>query len=266
MRILRNSKVNTFLLSIIMTAFLLCFSSQAPAAQDGDYTYTVTNGEAKITKYTGAGGAITIPGALGGFPVTSIEYSAFSGCASITSVSIPEGVTKIANHAFQDCPNLTKVTVPASVTSIGNGAFSRCPALITITVDKNNPAYKVIDNVLYNKAGTILEACPIPEGVTSIADWAANFCVNLTDLTIPESVTSIGSYSFNGCRRLTSITIPQGVTSIGNTAFSWSSSLKTITVSENNPNYASIDGALYNKNGTVLMTCPGGLTSFTRED
>ncbi len=32
----------------------------------------------------------------------------------------------------------------------------------------------------------------IPDGVTSIGDYAFNRCANLTSITIPDSVTSIG--------------------------------------------------------------------------
>jgi hypothetical protein len=70
-------KVNTVLVGIMMMTILLCWSSQAQAATDGDYTYTVTGGGAQITKYTGAGGAVTIPDTLGGVPVASIGDDAF---------------------------------------------------------------------------------------------------------------------------------------------------------------------------------------------
>lgn len=75
MRILKN----TFLVGIMMIAMLLCCNSQVQAAQGGDYTYTVTAGQAQITGYTGAGGDVTIPSTLGGAPVTSIGDQAFSG-------------------------------------------------------------------------------------------------------------------------------------------------------------------------------------------
>jgi hypothetical protein len=66
-----------FILSIMTTAILLCCSSQVQAEQEGVYTYTVTDGKAQITRYTGFGGVITIPNTLGGFPVTSIGSGAF---------------------------------------------------------------------------------------------------------------------------------------------------------------------------------------------
>jgi len=113
MRILKISKVNTFLVGIMMMAIVLCFSSQAQAAQSGNYTYTVTQGKARITKYTGTGGVVTIPSTLGGAPVTSIGYRAFYGCKGLTSISIPEGVTSIGGGAFLDCTSLKTITVAA---------------------------------------------------------------------------------------------------------------------------------------------------------
>ena len=68
--------------------------------------------------------------------------------------------------------------------------------------------------------------------VTSIGDWAFEYCSSLTSITIPDSVTSIGEGAFCGCDSLTSITIPDSVTSIGDWAFYDCSSLTSITIPE----------------------------------
>jgi len=197
----------------MMMAILLCCSSQVQADQSGDYTYTATAGETQITGYTGAGGDVTIPSTLGGFPVTSIGDAAFYG-AGLTSISIPQGVT-----------------------SIGHGAFAYCYGLTAITVAADNLFYKSIDGVLYNKAGTILIVCParlttvsIPQGVTSIDDSAFADCTGLTSMSIPEGVTSIGICAFAGCYGLTTISIPQGVTSIGGWTFDDCIGLTSISI------------------------------------
>ncbi len=59
----------------------------------------------------------------------------------------------------------------------------------------------------------------ITYSVTSIGEYAFEYCTSLTSVTIPKGVTSIGQYAFTNCKRLTSVTIPKGVTAIGNNAF-----------------------------------------------
>jgi len=103
-------------------------------------------------------------------------------------------------------------------------------------------------------------ACTIPDGVTSIGNRACAYCSALTSLTIPDSVRSIGAYAFSGCSALASVTIPASVTSISNTAFYDCSALASINVHPDNPNYASVDGVLFDKGLTVLIQCPVGFS------
>ena len=66
--------------------------------------------------------------------MTSIGNSAFSGCESLTSVTIGNSVTDIGYAAFSDCTSLTSVTIPNSVTSVQGGAFSYCTSLTSVTI------------------------------------------------------------------------------------------------------------------------------------
>ena len=70
----------------------------------------------------------------------------------------------------------------------------------------------------------------IPDGVTSIEDYAFDGYTGLTSITISNGVTSIGNCAFRGCTGLTSITIPDGVTSIGEYVFSDCIGLTSITI------------------------------------
>lgn len=72
----------------------------------------------------------------------------------------------------------------------------------------------------------------IPDGVTSIGDYAFVRRSSLSSITIPNGVTSIGDYAFAGCSSLSSITIPDSVTSIGERAFSNCRGLSSIEFSD----------------------------------
>ena len=228
----------------------------------------------------------------GGFCIKDNELVNMRPTYAIGEITIPDSVTSISDYAFNDCTSLTSVTIPDSVTSIDDWTFSSCTSLTSIEVSGNNKNYSSADGVLFNKDKSELITYPagktdseyvipnsvtsigryafsgcksltsitIPDSVTSIGDYAFCSCENLTSITIPGSVTSIGNYAFERCESLTSVIIPDSVTSIGSSAFFDCVSLKSIEVSGNNKNYSSLDGVLFNKDKTELITYPAGKT------
>lgn len=69
--------------------------------------------------------------------VTSISDYAFSFCASLTSIELPN-VTSIGEDAFGECYSLTSVEMP-NVTSIEYGAFAACEFLSQVVINNINP-------------------------------------------------------------------------------------------------------------------------------
>jgi hypothetical protein len=215
------------------------------ATPESHFNYATDHGTITITKYTGSGGAVTIPNTINGLPVTSIKNEAFFNCSNLTSITIPNSITSIGIDAFLGCSKLTSVVIPASVTNIGVNAFHRCNRLNSILVDVLNPAYSSsADGVVFNKEKTRLVRCPgakagsyvIPNSVTSIADCAFNYCTNLTSVMIPNSVTNIEIGAFGFCSGLTSISVDAA-----------------------NPAYInSADGVVFNKEKNCLVCYPGG--------
>ena len=105
---------------------------------------------------------------------------------------------------------------------------------------------------------SLLSSVTIPDTVTTIGKGAFNRCFDLSSITIPSSVISIGPRAFADCSCLRSITIPDGLTTLGKEVFAGCSSLEDIWVGEENENYSSDEqGALYNKDKTVLIRIPG---------
>jgi len=74
---------------------LLALLLTLPAVVQGQFTFTTNNGALTLTGYDGPGGAVSIPAAINGLPVTSIGNRAFSFCTRLTSVTIPNSVTNI---------------------------------------------------------------------------------------------------------------------------------------------------------------------------
>ena len=196
-------------------------------------TQVRSDGTLEVTGYTGNPVNLEIPEEINGKKVTSISSSAFEGCATLKSITIPDSVTSIGDAAFENCSNLTSITIPDGVTSIGVGVFESCFNLTSIT---------------------------IPDSVTSIGGWAFKDCTSLTSITISDSVTSIGDYTFFCCLNLTSISIPYSVTNIGGSAFSGCSSLTGITIPVNVTSIG--DAAFENCSNLTSITIPDGVTSI----
>lgn len=189
------------------------------------------------------------------YDVTSIG-EAFSGCSSLTSISIPESVTSIGGYAFNGCSSLTSIKIPESVSSIGDSAFANCDALEPKLLIYNN------GTKCYGWVGN-KDSCinvVIPSGVKSIGDYAFAYYSSLTSISIPEGVTSIGEQAFAYCSGLTSITIPEGVTSIEYGAFRDCRSLTSINIPEG---VSSIDDwAFYGCSGLTSINIPNSVTSI----
>ncbi len=186
------------------------------------------------------------------YTITGIGNSAFGGCTSLTSITIPNSVTTMGDSTFIGCMNLTSIAIPNNVMSIGNSAFRNCISLTSITIP--NSVTSIGSDAFSYCTG--LTSVTIPNSVTSIESWAFCGCTGLTSITIPGSVTSIGEYAFYQCRGLTSITIPNSVTSIGCSTFNGCTGITSIVW---NAKYANYSGT----NESPFRSIKDNIISFT---
>ena len=204
--------------ALLMVVVMVCACWTGAAAEnERDYQYALLDdGTIEITRYKGSADRLAIPAKIAGKTVTSIRYSAFYSCDSLTSVSIPD-----------------------SVEQIGTNLFVGCSKLKTISVSPDHPYFATIDGVLFRKADKALISYPagiksstytIPQGIASIGDYAFDSCTSLTSVSIPDSVTSSGDCAFGSCTSLTSVSITDSVTSIGDYAFGSCTFLTSVSI------------------------------------
>lgn len=178
--------------------------------------------------------------------IVRMDDYAFAGCSNLKEIRLPQMLNTIGSYAFSRC-GLKAIDLPESVEVIGSSAFasthiesiyipsrvqelkasifSSCGMLKNIEVSPENPAYKSIDGVLFNKEGNRLLYYPyartgayvVPEGTQSIG--AAAFSNSRAEsITLPSSCQSIGEEAFYSSQ-IKTIDIPEGVTAISKKTF-----------------------------------------------
>ncbi len=191
----------------------------------GDLEYSVSNGEITITGCSSSVTSVVIPETIEEYPVTGIGDYAFSWCESLESIIIPDSVTSIGEDAFSYCSGIKDVYYEGSLAS-----------WVCISFEDSASQLMSYANNLYIDGKLLSGSVVIPDGVTSIGDYAFGFRQGLTDITIPDSVTNIDIFAFYGCPNL-----------------------KSFSVAENNEFYSNDShGVLFNKNKTAIVLYPRG--------
>ena len=213
-----------------------------------------------------------------------IVYGAFKNCIGLSSVVIGDSVESIGEDAFYGCNSLTSIVIGESVDSIDSFTFRGCNSLSSVIIKsdvnlsgsdlwikKDGIEYRVENKntvsvgckLQSSYSGDIIIPATVIVGgtfdVKSIGPYAFSHD-SITSITIPNSVTEIGEAAFSHCGCLTSITIPNSVVSIGGWVFPNCSSLTEINVESGNTEYVSVDGVLFNKDKTILISYPAGKT------
>ncbi len=164
--------------------------------------------------------------------VTEIEANAFYGC-QMMSITIPDSVTAIGDYAFNSCTNLSSIEIPTSVVNMGEYILINCDNLKKLTVDGTKgyddfSAFKIEELIITGDGKMI-------QGDNSDGDrpyaWTASKD-SIKKVIIKDGVTDIGNNAFSNMKNLTSVEIPTSVTAIGYTVFSGCTNLKTIEIPE----------------------------------
>lgn len=159
--------------------------------------------------------------------VKTIGKEPFKGCDKLTAMVMSDAVQTLANESFEGADNLERIYF-ANVRTIGEEVFKginklkelhlpktleqlheefylRCDNLQVITIPEDNPKYKVVDNVLFDK-----------EMKTLIA-YLPNH--QAKSYSIPDGVIRLGQVAFKGNRYLQEIICPPSLVEIRESSF-----------------------------------------------
>jgi len=186
--------------------FAIVLSLGGIARAEGNFRYIVKDGEAIIVEYKDLGdvNSVTIPPTLGGYPVTTVNNFGFVNTTIVREIHIGKGLVNISSWSFTNNVNLER-----------------------FVVDVENPNYKSVDGVLFNKDMSVLLFYPnsgaaeytVPEGVKRINDQAFYKCGRLTKITFNSDLLEIGQQAFLLSVRLESVVFPEGLKLIETHAF-----------------------------------------------
>ncbi|MBR6426708.1 MAG: leucine-rich repeat protein [Clostridia bacterium] len=214
--------------------FFLIFLSAACGKDDGKtekisgkYSYTVVDGGAQITGYSGTELELTIPETIDGIDVVSIAPNAFYDFPCLERVTIPDCVESIGS-AFVRCGELKCVTVGKGVRDM-SGAFVDCVSLT------DADGFENVEFMAEAFRGcTSLKKAKIPSGVLN-CDGAFSGCTSLNEVEMAEGVAELVR-TFENCTSLETVCVARTVTRMEET-FSGCTSLLSVTGNENVSEY-----------------------------
>lgn len=191
---------------------------------------------------------LIMPSYYNKLPITVVESSAFSLCFQITDIYLPEKLIIVKNLAFYSMSNVKKISIPNTVEIVETAAFAN---VITTYPDGEVRSNSKVEHIIWGENSRL-------NYIGVQAFWGHPL---MKEFTIPSSVTVIEDNAIGGCGFET-INIPANVRSIAENPFYCCRYLKLITVDKGNRFFTSIDGVLFNKSLTTLISYPCGSDNY----
>ena len=181
-----------------------------------------------LIEYSGKDESVTVPEGI-----VKLEAGAFWNNCNVKRIHLPDTLEVIGGDAFAYCYELEAVNIPSSVIDIGDDPYAGCPKLL-LTNDSSE--FVLQDGVLFTK------------DMTRLIHYTPSLLAS--EYTIPDTVRWVGKHSFYNCNSLDRVTIGKNVDYMGNNPFS---DCHKLTLINHSPNFRYVDGALMNKDMTVIL-------------
>ena len=116
----------------------------------------------------------------------------FSGCSSLTSLSLYDSTNYVYPYGFAEIPNLISVRIPKSLWFLNDNMFEGCGKLSSVAIEDGNDSntssvMNQLGEWVFNKCSSLTEI-PLPKSITSFSQIDPNFLAG----------SSISSVRFNG--------------------------------------------------------------------
>lgn len=155
----------------------------------GGYTFKATSTIPSALVY------VTLPSTL-----NSIGENAFTTCASLKELIIPEGVKTIPTSMAYYCTSLETLVLPSTIESIGNSAFRSCDLSNGVVIPEGCTS---IGEYAFKGSGTPIVY--LPSTLVTVSKEAFKECPNLT--TLNSKAQTIGEHMFADCFNLEFVTL-----------------------------------------------------------
>ena len=197
----------------------------------------------------------------------TIQTAAFAQ-SGITNLNVYCRNITIAQNAFSNpSSSMTSASLSnvyfgsnTSIITLYDHAFNGLWSLGTVTISNPN-ADLFLGKAVFS--GSTLRTINLPNTTTSIPEDTFSYCGQLSCFPVSGSVTSIGKNAFSHASLPDTVYIPAGVTFIDPTAFTYAQNVSSFSVPGSNPNYKSVGGVLYSKDGFTLLCFPEKKESYT---
>ena len=184
--------------------------------------------------------------------ITYIGDSAFRFCSNLSEVKLSNTLKDMGERAFSSCSSLEYLELPDSLEYLGDFNFYGCSKLKSIKIPDR---VKTIPVCAFGSCNSLEEV--ILPNLNNIFGSAFKYCRSLKNIKLPDSIFYIADEAFSESA-IETVNITKNLTNLGNGVFSKCNNLKSITVDQNNSQYTSIDGVLYNKSKTTIVQYPCG--------